>query len=270
MYGSNCERGENPVIESVQRQSEKFDGLANDYDRYRPRYPLTLFKTMLHPFKNKKHLSIVDVGAGTGIALEGIVKFLGNEHQYHAIDVSADMIKKGRRKFPTVQWYQGRAEDLLPQIGEVDFVIAAQAFQWTDRPKLLCSVSDQLRVNGVMAVIQNNRDFKHSEFLEAYETLLEKMSPNYSRYYRNFDFLQEMSDGFGVDPEKIFFHTHNWMMMIPSEAFIGMSRSSTQAQRAIACYGEEYLRQLVALIKKYEVQGNLELLYRSELYMYAG
>ncbi len=121
---------ENPVIEGVQRQSEKFDGLANDYDRYRPRYPLTLFKTMLHSFKNKKHLSIVDVGAGTGIALEGIVKFLGNEHQYHAIDVSADMIKQGQKKFPTVQWYQGRAEDLLPQIGEVDLVIAAQAFQW--------------------------------------------------------------------------------------------------------------------------------------------
>ncbi len=58
--------------------------------------------------------------------------------------------------------------------------------------------------------------------------------------------------------------------MIPSEAFIEMSRSSTQAQRAIACYGEEYLRQLVALIKRYEVLGNLEFLYQSELYMYAG
>ncbi len=58
--------GESPMIEIVQRQSEKFDGLANDYDRYRPRYPLTLFKTMLFPFKNKKNLSIVDVGAGTG------------------------------------------------------------------------------------------------------------------------------------------------------------------------------------------------------------
>ncbi len=104
-----------------------------------------------------------------------------------------------------MQWYHVRAEDLLPQIGEVDRVIAAQAFQWRDRPKLLCSVSDQLRVNGVMAVIQNNRDFKYSEFLEAYETLLEKMSPNYFCYYRNFDFLQEMSDGFGVDLEKIFF-----------------------------------------------------------------
>ncbi len=138
-----------------------------------------------------------------------------------------------------------------------------------DRPLLLDIVSNQLRTSGVMAVIQNNRDFKHSEFLAAYETLLEEMSPNYSRYYRHFDFLQEMHDGFGVNPEKITFHTHNWTMTIPSEAFIGMSRSSTQAQRAIARHGEKYLRQLTTLIKQYEVQGNLEILYRSELYMYA-
>lgn len=57
-------------------------------------------------------------------------------------------------------------------------------------------------------------------------------------------------------------------MTIPSEAFMGMSRSSTQAQRAIAKHGEEYLQQLVTLTKQYEVQGNLELLYRSELYIY--
>ncbi len=255
-------------MQSVQPKREKFDGLADDYDRYRPRYPFSLFKTMLLPLKDKKHLSIVDVGAGTGIALEGIVKLLGNKHQYHAIDISKDMIKQGRKKFPTVQWYQGKAESLLPQIDEVDLVVAAQAFQWMNRPRLLCAVSDQLRTNGVMAVIQNNRDFKHSKFLSAYETLLEEMSPNYSRYYRNFDFLQEMSDGFRVNPEKIALHTHNWTMVIPSEAFMGMSRSSTQAQRAIARHGEEYLRQLTALIKQYEVQGSLELLYRSELYMY--
>ncbi len=266
MYGSNDK--EVTMIQSMQLQNEKFDGLADDYDRYRPRYPFALLKTMLLPFKDKKHLSIVDVGAGTGIALEGIVKILGNEHQYHAIDVSADMIKQGQRKFPFVQWYQGKAESLLPKIGEIDFVVAAQAFQWMDRPLLLSTVSNQLRAGGVMAVIQNNRNFKQSEFLAAYETLLEEMSPYYSRYYRHFDFLQEMRDGFGGNPEKISFHTHNWTMTIPSATFIGMSRSSTQAQRAIARHGEEYLQKLAALIKQYEVQGNLQLLYQSELYMY--
>ncbi|GAA5097189.1 class I SAM-dependent methyltransferase [Bartonella acomydis] len=242
--------------------------MADDYDRYRPRYPLNLFKIMLLPFKDKKHLSIVDIGAGTGIALEGIVKLLGNEHQYHAIVVSADMIEQGQRKFPFVQWYHGKAESLLPQISKVDLVVTAQAFQWMERPLLFRTVSSQLRPEGVMAVIQNNRDFQNSQFLAAYETLLEEMSPDYSRHYRNFDFLQEMCDGLGVNPEKVALHTYNWTMTIPSEAFMGMSRSSTQAQRAIASHEEKYLRQLVTLVKQYEMQGNLELLYRSELYIY--
>nr|WP_273717702.1 MULTISPECIES: hypothetical protein [Bartonella] len=58
-----------------------------------------------------------------------------------------------------------------------------------------------------MAVVQNNRDFKHSEFLDVYEALLEKIRSNYFRYYRNFDFLQEMSDGFGKK-QKIFLFIH--------------------------------------------------------------
>lgn len=87
------------MTQNIQLKNEKFDGLADNYDRYRPRYPLSLFEIMLLPFKDKKHLSIVDIGAGTGIALEGIVKLLGKEHQYHAIDVSTDMIKKGQKNF---------------------------------------------------------------------------------------------------------------------------------------------------------------------------
>ncbi len=44
-------------------------------------------------------------------------------------------------------------------------------------PQLLCAISEQLRGDGVMVFIQSNRDFKHSEFLDAYETLLKEMSP---------------------------------------------------------------------------------------------
>ncbi len=35
-------KGGIPALQNVQRQSEKFDGLADDYDRYRFHSPLTL------------------------------------------------------------------------------------------------------------------------------------------------------------------------------------------------------------------------------------
>lgn len=73
------------------QRNEKFDGLADDYERYRPRYPVELFITMLAPFKGKNQLSIVDIGAGTGIALEYMMDILGTEHHYHGVDLSQDM-----------------------------------------------------------------------------------------------------------------------------------------------------------------------------------
>lgn len=251
------------------QRNEKFDGLADDYERYRPRYPVELFITMLAPFKGKNQLSIRDIGAGTGIALEHMMDVLGTEHHYHGIELSQDMIEQGKKKFPDVHWHQGQAETVLPGLDGVDLVVAAQSFQWMDRPALLSAVSRQLRPGGVMGVIQNNRNFAESDFLHRYESLLEAMSPGYSRYYRSFDFLQEMTEGFAARPADVALHTHDWTMRIPSEAFIGMSRSSTQARRAIAAYGEQFLGQLATLIKQYAEDGILEVLYRSELYMYS-
>ncbi len=185
------------------------------------------------------------------------------------MDVSSDMIEQGKKKFPDVQWLQGQAEALIPHIGGVDLFVFAQSFQWMDRVELLSLVSHQLHSGGVMGVIQNNRHFEVSGFLGDYESLLEAMSPNYSRYYRRFDFLKEITDACKATPEDIALHTLDWVMSMPSDAFIGMSRSSTQAQRAMAAHGEQFLTELMMLIKRYEVNGSLEVCYRSELYMYS-
>ncbi|MBJ7553962.1 class I SAM-dependent methyltransferase [Marinomonas spartinae] len=249
-------------------QKEKFDGLADDYDSYRPRYPRVLFETLLASLKHRKDLTLVDVGAGTGIALESMIEVLGRAHHYHAIDISSDMIDHGKRKFPDVNWHKGKAEDVLLGLESIDLIIAAQSFQWMDRPSLLSAIDRRLKVGGIFGVIQNNRYFEGSDFLDEYESLLERMSPGYSRYYRKFDFLQEMKESFG-SKSNVTLHTHDWVMTIPSNAFIGMSRSSTQAQRAITAHGEAFINQLTDLITRYEKEGLLEIAYRSELFMYS-
>ncbi len=80
-----------------------------------------------------------------------------------------------------------------------------------------------------------------------------------------------MVDGFGENPEKVTLHTHNWVMTILFESFMGM-KLLLNASTSCHCtrYGEKYLQKLVTLVKQYEVQENVELSYRSELYMYAG
>ena len=87
---------------------QKFDRLADDYDRNRPRYPSDLFQTIKSRLPVRERLRIVDAGAGTGIALEGLVDVFCQEHDYRAVDVSRDMIESVRQKFPFVEWTVGK------------------------------------------------------------------------------------------------------------------------------------------------------------------
>ncbi|MQL48588.1 methyltransferase domain-containing protein [Photorhabdus khanii] len=249
------------------QHKEKFDGLAKSYDRYRPRYPQALFCEICHWLPKDRALSVVDIGAGTGIALEGLANLLGQQHHYTAIDISQDMIDTGKQKLPWVSWLHGSAEQHLANVGNPDLIMAAQSFQWMARATVLNLVRNSLADNGIIAVLQNNRDYRHSEFLNEYENLLEELSPNYRRHYRDFDYAQELNTAFlHENALHITLNTH-WSMTIPDEAFIGMSRSSTQVQRALAAHGELFIGRLKMLVDKYQFEGKLAILYESQLFM---
>lgn len=246
----------------------KFDGLATDYDEYRPRYPLCLIEKLVGTLTNRDVMRVVDIGAGTGIALEPITDILGSHHDYHAIDISSDMINKGKSKFSYVKWHLGKAEEVIPSLEAIDLVIAAQSFQWMDRAKLLAKIKEKLAPQGVLAIIQNNRNFEKSHFLADYESLLEEMSPGYSRFYRFFDFKHDISEAFNIASNLVQRLSHDWVMTMPSSSFVGMNRSSTQAQRAIALRGNEFITKLKQLIGQYEKNGKIEIVYRTELFLF--
>ncbi|MEX0447217.1 trans-aconitate 2-methyltransferase [Xenorhabdus sp. SGI246] len=249
------------------QKKEKFDGLAKGYDLYRPRYPQELFREIHHWLPKDRELSLVDIGAGTGIAIEGLADLLGQQHNYTAIDISQDMIDTGKQKIPWVNWLHGSAEQHLATINSTDLIMAAQSFQWMDREKVLNLVRDSLADNGVMAILQNNRDYRHSEFLNEYENLLEELSPGYSRHYRDFDYAQELNTAFQDENALHITLNSRWNMFIPREAFIGMSRSSTQVQRALAAHDELFIERLKVLVDKYQSKEKLAVLYESQLFM---
>ncbi|MBD2786491.1 class I SAM-dependent methyltransferase [Xenorhabdus sp. DI] len=249
------------------QQKEKFDGLAKGYDLYRPRYPEALFREIYHWLPKDRLLSIIDIGAGTGIAIEGLTNLLGQQHHYTAIDISQDMIDIGKQKLPWVNWLHGSTEQHLSRVGSPDLIMAAQSFQWMDRATVLNMARNGLTDNGVMAILQNNRDYRYNEFLNEYENLLEELSPNYSRHYRDFDYVQELNVAFQHEHALHITLNIHWNMTIPGEAFIGMSRSSTQVQRALAAHGEQFIERLKMLVEKYQADDKLTILYESQLFM---
>lgn len=238
-----------------------FDGLAEAYDTHRPRYPDELFIRLVDAIPSRTPV-VVDAGAGTGIALEGLRKVLRSTASIHAIDVSADMVAVGRRKLPDVDWRVGKVEEELKDLHDVDVVMAAQAYQWMDRPLFLRRVFDALVERGVCAIFENNRDHRVG-LAAAYEDLLERRSPGYSRDYRAFDIAAELADVFAtVDSDEI-----GWSRPMTAEEFLEMSRSSTQAQRAIAATDGAFLEEVLDLCQRYAEDEVVQVAYCSHVHI---
>ncbi|MER5640092.1 class I SAM-dependent methyltransferase [Kitasatospora sp. NPDC002227] len=240
----------------------KFDGLADSYDRTRPRYPAALFSAALALLPTGRPLTVADAGAGTGIALETLLPLLPAGSTVHAVDISADMIRLGREKFPRVHWAQGTAEEHLGRLTGLDLVLAAQAYQWLDRPAYLRAAAAALRPGGFCLIVQNNRDHGRGGFAAAYEDLLEACSPGYTRTYRSIDVAGELATVFG----QVARHECRWEQALTVEGLVTMSSSSTQAQRAVTAVGPAFLDQVRELAERHAVDGLVRLPYLSEAF----
>ena len=206
----------------------KFDSLATGYDLYQSCYPRVLIEDIRRFLPTKDACTVADIGAGTGIALEGLIPALGNDHSYYAVGISSDMIAHSRAKFPAVRWCLGKAEDVVPNLPVLDLILAAQSFQWMDRQPLAAALP-KLSSQGIFALLQNNCDFSHNTFLDEYETLLEAMNPDYNRYYRHFNFQTDLAAAFSCACHAIAFKQHCWHTWLPVRVFVGMSQSSGSA-----------------------------------------
>ncbi len=247
---------------------QKFDGLGEVYDQHRPRYPREFFRTIVRELPYFPEVTVVDAGAGTGIALEGLRPALGEEARYLAVDVSEDMVDRGRAKFPDVRWAVGAAEPFLEALdGPVQLVVAAQSYQWMDRPRFVSACVGALAPGGLLAVVQNNRDHTASEFLDAYEALLERHSPGHTRDYRDFDIAGELAAGFDPTGGHVGVSVLTWRRRVDVADFVSMAASSTQVRRAVDREGEGFLDLVRALCEDHVRDGALEVAYRSELFL---
>jgi SAM-dependent methyltransferase len=192
---------------------------------------------------------IVDVRTGTGIVLEGLLPLL-TDPSVHAFDLSADMVALGEDKFPAVTWAAGRVEELLGSVQDLDLVVAGQAYQWFDRPAFLTSARAALRSGGRLAVVQNSRRHADSVFLSAYEDLLELRAP-VTAAPTGISIVEELAGGFAVPLDAVEVSDWDWVRPMPVGDFVGMSMSSTQAQRAVADVGPTFANEVRALAARH-------------------
>ena len=245
---------------------QAFNELADAYSRARPGYPESLWTALRARLDGRSVPQLaVDVGSGTGIATRQLALMLP---EWHLVGVEPGEAMRAQAvsdsRDSAVEFRVGAAEDLPLEEASTGLVIAAQALHWFDHPRFYAETQPVPAPAGLIAIIQNDRALDQLPLFEDYESFLEGHSPGYTRDYRKFDILSELSEaGFG----DVSSTTAEWTRPLTHEEFIELARSSSKMHAAVEQLGEEETTQrLRALLEHHHPSGRLEIPYISSLF----
>jgi SAM-dependent methyltransferase len=161
--------------------TERFSSRVDNYAKYRPSYPWEVVDLLAHECRLGAKTPVADVGAGTGILTELLLK-AGAE--VFAIEPNADMRRRAEElldRYPLFRSVNGTAEATTLPDARVDLIVAGQAFHWFDPLAARREFSRVLRPLGWIALIWNERPLGAYAFLDDYDALLKAHAPEYDQ-----------------------------------------------------------------------------------------
>jgi SAM-dependent methyltransferase len=120
------------------------------------------------------------VGSGTGILTEML---LANGNRVVAVEPNRAMARAAEERLggdPRFRSVDGRAEATGLGPGEVDLIVAAQAFHWFDPARSRDEFLRILKPPGGVALVWNNRRVDTTPFLRDYEAFLRTWGTDYN------------------------------------------------------------------------------------------
>lgn len=249
---------------TVVTTASPYEGLASNYNGARPSYPDSAIRELAGTTG-----LVADIGAGTGIFTRQLAALLP-EAEIVGVEPSTDMrsMAHAASNLRNISFIAGSAEKLPFADETVAMITAATAVHWFDRPAFYAEAFRCLKPGGRVVVIQNIRRWWQSEWLAAYEALLEATVEGYTRgtypafdgKYRALDVAAELSELAQVS--SVTTRDVEWHTALSEQDFVSFSLSSTITQRAVAAIGEEaYLERLKHLLGIYSQDGILPIDY---------
>jgi SAM-dependent methyltransferase len=158
---------------------ERFSSRVVDYVRSRPGYPPGVIGILEEEIGLCQGAVLADIGSGTGLSAE---PFLREGYTVHCVEPNRAMREAGEAylgRYPGFHSVDGTAEATGLAAQSVDYVLAAQAFHWFDRPRVQREFARILRPSGWVVLLWNTRRIDGSPFLRAFEALLQAHGTDY-------------------------------------------------------------------------------------------
>jgi SAM-dependent methyltransferase len=132
-------------------RARSFDGAAALYAAARPDYPTAALPWLL-PADARR---VLDLGAGTGKLTRQLID---RGLEVVAVEPSPQMGVELAACVPEAELREGGAEQIPLPDGDVDAVLAGQAFHWFDRDRALPEIARVLRSGGWLGILRHIDD----------------------------------------------------------------------------------------------------------------
>jgi SAM-dependent methyltransferase len=243
--------------------AKRFSSRVADYVRYRPSYPPELVPWLAAECGLTRQSVVADIGSGTGFFAALFLRF---GCQVFGVEPNREMRAAGEEILaaePRFRSVQGRAEATGLADGAVDFVTAGQAFHWFDRPAARTEFRRILRPPRRVVLAWNER-LVEGAFLEAYEAVLDRYSPDYRQVdHRRMD-AGVMDEFFGVGrwKEAVFPNEQRFDLT----GLLGRMHSSSYAPAPGSEVYDRVNEELGRLFAEYQSEGVVAFRYSTRIY----
>lgn len=246
------------------RHIDRFNHRADNYDKYRPGYPQALLDFMYEHNSLGKQSLVVELGAGTGILTEELVKW---PCTIVAIEPNNEMRKKAVQ---TLQTFRNciLKDTTAEQTGlvdhSVDFIICAQSFHWFNITETKKEFERILKDKGKVAVIWNIRSAE-TLFEKEYEDFILEFSIDYKEV-KNRELRGNNLGGF-FRPNSLAEHLFIYDTYLTFEQLFGRTLSYSYMPNEDHARTPEMKIKLQTLFDKYATKGIISLSYKTKLFM---
>ncbi|MCG2616797.1 class I SAM-dependent methyltransferase [Terrimonas sp. NA20] len=160
---------------STLQPTKRFSNRVENYVRYRPSYPAAIVPFLEQRLGLLKDQRIVDVGCGTGLFAEILLK---QGYNVIGIEPNEEMRAAGDKRlslYPGFTSRRHRAEQTGLRHESVDLITVAQAFHWMDPERTKKEFERILKPDGHIVLAWNLRK-KSSVFMDSYQKLKEEFA----------------------------------------------------------------------------------------------